>query len=260
MTKGAENSDKKLMTLQEHFKELRNRIIFCALFFVITFSVGYYFAQEIYEFLLRPFFMVSKSNYERKLIFTSPQEGFVTYVKTSLYTALFFSFPIFATQFYFFLSPALFKNEKKNILLILFFCPFLFLIGMLFAYYFILPLSFEFFLSFEYQGSASSLPIYLETRISEYLSLVLKLLFGFGVAFQLPILLLFLIKINFLSVDDLRSKRKYWIVIIFVIAAILTPPDVLSQISLAIPMLLLFEIAILVGEKLLTKNKKRYGY
>jgi len=150
------------------------------------------------------------------------------------------------------LAPALYKKEKKIILLTLFFAPFLFLCGAALAYFFLLPITFKFFLSFEVQGlmHSSQIPIQLETKISEYLNLIIDLIFSFGIAFQLPILLLFLIRFGFLSVNDLRIKRKYWIVIIFIVAAILTPPDVLSQISLAIPMIFLFEIVILIGTKI----------
>ena len=247
---------KNFMTLHEHFSELRKRVIFSLIFFVISFSLCYFFSEKIYEFLLQPFAEISQNNQNRKLIYTSPTEAFMTYLKLSLSSALFFSFPIFAAEIYLFLSPALYKNEKKNILLTFFFAPLLFLCGAIFAYYFILPVAFQFFASFEIQGSATSasLPIQLETRISEYLNFVTNLLFGFGIAFELPILLLFLIKVGCLSANDLRKKRRYWIVIIFLVAAVLTPPDILSQVSLAIPMILLFEIAILIGKNF--NNKK----
>ena len=242
------------MTLQKHLEEFRRRLFFSVSFFLVAFCCCYFFAAEIYNFLLQPFAEFSHNHEGRRLIYTSPAEAFTTYLKLSFYSALFFSFPIFASQFYFFLAPGLYKNEKKNILLILFFSSFLFLFGALLAYYFILPLAIEFFASFEIQGSAASLPIQLEAKISEYLNLVLNLLFGFGVAFQLPILLLFLIRVGLLSSNGLKKKRRYWIVAIFVIAAVLTPPDVLSQISLAIPMILLFEIVILISKNF--NNKK----
>ena len=247
---------KNHMTLQEHFLELRHRIIFSLFFFVATFFICYFFSEEIYQFLLQPFADISQNNQNRRLIYTSPAEAFATYLKLSLSSAIFFSFPILAAEFYLFLSPALYKNEKKNILLTFFFAPFLFLCGAIFAYYFILPAALHFFASFENQGFAasSSLPIQLEVRVSEYLNFVTNLLLGFGIAFELPILLLFLIRVGFLSVNDLRRKRRYWIVIIFIVAAVLTPPDILSQVSLAIPMIFLFEIAILIGNNF--NNKK----
>ena len=238
------------MTLQEHFSELRHRIIFSLLFFIFTFAICYFFSEKIYQFLLQPFAKISQNYQNHRLIYTSPAEAFISYLKLSFTSALFFSFPIFVTEIYLFLSPALYKNEKKNILLVFFFVPFLFLCGAIFSYYFILPISFEYFLSFENQGSAaeSILPIQLEIKVSEYLNFVTNLIFGFGIAFELPILLLFLIKLGLLSANDLGRKRRYWIVIIFVIAAILTPPDVISQISLAVLLIILFEIVVLIGK------------
>lgn len=237
------------LTLLQHFLEFKKRIIFSLVFFVVSFCVCYVFSDKIYHFLLQPFIDVSQGNENRKLIYTSPTEAFTTYLKLSFTSALFFSFSIFMAELYLFLSPALYKKEKKNILFIFFFAPILFLCGAIFSYYFILPVAFEFFLGFESQGfSESSLPILLETKISEYLSFVTKLLFGFGIAFQLPILLLILIKLDFLSVTALRKKRGFFFVGIFLIAAVLTPPDILSQVSLAIPMILLFEISILIGQ------------
>ncbi len=245
---------KNYMTLQNHLEELRNRLIFSVIFFLFIFATCYFFSAEIYNFLLKPFSEFSINNENRKLIYTSPAEAFTTYLKLSFYSSLFFSFPIFATQIYLFLAPALYKNEKKNVLKILFSASFLFLFGAAMAYFFILPLAIEFFASFEIKGSESSIPIHLEARVSEYLNLVLNLLFGFGVAFQLPIFLLFLIRVGLLSPSDLKNKRRYFIVAIFVISAVLTPPDVLSQISLALPMILLFEIVILIGKNF---NKKK---
>jgi sec-independent protein translocase protein TatC len=247
--------NKNQMSLQDHLKELRNRVIFCVVFFVIAFFICYFFSERIYEFLLEPFVKISQNNQGRRLIYTNPTEAFMTYLKLSFSSALFFSFPVFATQIYLFLSPALYKNEKKNVLLIFFFTPFLFLCGAIFSYYFILPSTFKFFSSFESKGlTSSSLPIQLETKISEYLNFVTELLIGFGIAFELPILLLFLVRVGFLSIDDLKKRRRYWIVIIFIISAILTPPDVLSQISLAIPMVLLFEITLLIGKNFSKKK------
>lgn len=244
------------LSFQEHLIELRNRIIFSAFFFVAIFCICYFFSAEIYQFLLQPLANSFDDSQNRRLIYTSPAEGFITFTKVAFYSSLFFCFPLFAIQFYLFLSPGLYKKEKKLILLILFFVPFLFLCGAALAYFFLLPITFKFFLGFEIKGLAdgSQIPIQLETKISEYLNLVIDLIFSFGIAFQLPILLLFLIRIGFLSADDLRKRRKYWIVIIFIVAAILTPPDVLSQISLAIPMIFLFEIVILIGNKIKKLN------
>lgn len=238
------------MTIGSHFNELRSRAMICVLFYVVIFAICYFFSKEIYHFLLQPFIDVSQNNQNRKLIYTSPTEAFMTYLKLSFYSSLFFSFPIFFSEIYLFLSPALYKNEKKNILFTLFFSSFLFLFGAIFCYFFILPMALKFFSSFENLSSIndSTLPILLETKISDYLNFTINLLFGFGVAFLSPILLLFLIKGGYVKVKDLRSKRRYWIVIIFILSAILTPPDILSQISLAILLIILFEIVILLGK------------
>ena len=238
------------MTIGSHFNELRSRAMICVLFYVVIFAICYFFSKEIYHFLLQPFIDVSQNNQNRKLIYTSPTEAFMTSLKLSFYSSLFFSFPIFFAEIYLFLSPALYKNEKKNILFTLFFSSFLFLFGAIFCYFFILPMALKFFSSFENLSSIgdSTLPILLETKISDYLNFTINLLFGFGIAFLSPILLLFLIKGGYVKVKDLRSKRRYWIVIIFILSAILTPPDILSQISLAILLIILFEIVILLGK------------
>ena len=128
--------------------------------------------------------------------------------------------------------------------------PLLFLLGAILLYYFILPIAFKFFISFELSGNLNSIPIELEARISEYLSLIVKLIFGFGFAFQIPVFLLILVKTELITIESLKSKRKYWILLIFILAAILTPPDIFSQIFLAIPMILLYEVALLIAKKI----------
>jgi sec-independent protein translocase protein TatC len=148
--------NKSLMTAQQHFQELRKRIIFSLIFFVIFFTLSYFFSQKIYNFLLHPFVDISQNNINRKIIYTSPAEAFITYLKLSFYSALFFSMPIFISQIYLFLSPALYKNEKKNIFFLFFSSPFLFFCGAVFAYFLVLPQALKFFASFEYHGLASN--------------------------------------------------------------------------------------------------------
>ncbi len=242
-------------TLQEHFYELKKRFLFCIIFASVAFCSTFYFASEIYQFLLKPLANSFANPENRKVIYTSPSEGFTTFIRLAFYSAIFISTPFFLTQFYLFLAPALYKNEKKIIILTFFFSPFLFFLGAIFAYFFLIPIALEFFLGFEIQALADSkkIPIQLETKISEYLNFIKNVIFSFGFAFQLPICLLFLIKGGFITVNDLKIRRKYWIVAIFIIAAILTPPDVISQIGLAIPMIFLFEIVILIGKKIKTK-------
>jgi len=243
-------------TLQEHLLELKRRITYSIIFLTVAFCFTYYFANEIYQFLLKPLANSFENLENRRMIYTSPGEGFMTFTKLSFYSSIFIATPFFLTQIYLFLAPGLYKSEKKTTLLIFFFSPFLFFLGAIFAYFFLLPLTLKFFLSFEFQGlkDKSEIPIQLETKISEYLNFIKSIIFSFGFAFQLPICLIFLIKGDFISINDLQNRRKYWIVAIFIIAAILTPPDVVSQISLAIPMIFLFEIAILIGKKIKTKT------
>ena len=242
-------------TLNEHLSELKKRILFCLIFLTVSFCFTYFASNEIYQFLLKPLVNSLPNLENRRMIYTSPGEGFATFVNLSFYSSLYISLPFFLIQFYIFLSPGLYKKEKKIVLILFFFVPFLFLLGGVFSYYVLLPLTFKFLVSFEFQTPAisSQIPIQIEGKISEYLAFLKTIFFSFGFAFQLPIFLLFLIKGGFITVRGLQNKRKFWIVAIFIFAAILTPPDVVSQVSLAIPMLLLFEIAILIGKKIQTK-------
>lgn len=242
------DNNKNYQSLQSHLRELRNRILFSLLFLIFAFVTCYLISDKIYEFLLKPFIEISQK--ERKLIYTSPSEAFLTYLKLSFHSALFISTPIFLSQIYLFLAPALYKKEKKNILSIFFLSSLFFISGVLFSYFLILPIALKFFISFESQNLSNIsnlVTISLETKISEYLSFTSSLIFGFGLAFQLPVLLIFLMKINLLSAASLKEKRKYWVILFFIISAMLTPPDIISQVTLAILLAALFEIAILFG-------------
>lgn len=249
-------SQLKEQTITEHLLEMRNRLIYSLVAILVAFCISYYFAEDIYKFLLRPLVETIGDTQNQKIIYTNLLEAFATYLKLSFTCALFFSFPFIALQFYLFIAPALYKKEKKFILAILFFCPFLFLLGAAMVYEFVLPLAFKFFLSFQSFDPEGSLPIELQAKIGEYLDLVMQLIFAFGIAFQLPIILVCLVKFGVLSIEGLKSKRKYWIVIIFAIAAVITPPDVISQLALAIPMVLLYEIAIITSSILIKQNDK----
>lgn len=233
--------------LSTHFKELRNRILFVIIFFVISFLLCFLLSKDIYQILLKNL-LINDIKIER-LIFTAPGEIFFTYLKISFLSSIITTLPIFLIELYLFLSPGLYKNEKINILLIFLFSPLLFLIGALFAYFFIIPLALEFFLNFEVEKSLinNQIPIELEAKVSEFLSFSLRLLFGFGLAFELPIILLILMKFKIIKATQLASKRKYWILFIFTLAAILTPPDIISQISLALPMIILFEASLIIA-------------
>jgi sec-independent protein translocase protein TatC len=246
---------KKELTLSDHLIEVRQRLVYCVSFFLVAFASSYFFAAQIYNFLLQPLMDVYGNNSEKRIIYTGLTEAFITYVRLAFLSSLFFSLPFFLSQLYLFISPGLYKKERHLALALMVMSPVLFFFGATLLYYFIFPLAFKFFVGFEIAGGAVDIPIELEARISEYLSLVVKLVFGFGIAFQLPILLVILVKTGLVSINSLRSKRKYWILLIFILAAVLTPPDIFSQVFLAIPMILLYEIAIIISSKITNKTK-----
>ncbi len=238
-----------------HFTELRSRLIKSILFIFVVFIISYIFAEYIYNFLVDPYAQAVKDDLKsRRLIFTALHETFITYLKVAFFSAIFLGSPVLLIQIYKFIAPGLYKNEKKAILPYLIFTPILFLVGGLLVYYLIMPLAIKFFLSFESIGSDSALPIQLEAKVNEYLSLIMRLIFAFGISFQLPILLNLLAKIGIVNSSYLKKSRRYVIVIIFSIAAILTPPDPITQIGLAIPLLLLYEISIITVK--FTEKKK----
>ena len=228
-----------------HFIELRTRLLNSLIFIFLAFITSYIFAEQIYNFLVEPYAnAVKDGEISRRLIFTALHETFITYIKVAFFSAIFLGSPVLLIQIYKFIAPGLYKNEKKAILPYLIFTPILFLFGGLLVYYLVMPLAIKFFLSFETIGSNSSLPIQLEAKVIEYLSLIMRLIFAFGISFQLPILLNLLAKIGIVNSNYLRTRRRYVIVIIFALAAILTPPDPITQVGLAIPLLLLYELSI----------------
>jgi sec-independent protein translocase protein TatC len=250
------NNEQNQSTISEHLLELRSRIIKSLIFFVLVFIISYINADKIYDFLLQPYVKALGSDglANKRLIFTALQESFVTYLKLSFFSALFFSFPIFLIQIWKFIAPGLYSNEKKAILPFMIATPVLFLLGAFLAYQFIMPLAIKFFLSFESLTSQTSMPIQLEAKVSEYLSLIMIFMIAFGLSFELPVLLILLATVGFIDSKYLSERRRYIIVIIFIVAAIITPPDPISQIGLAIPLMLLYEISILII-KYLEKNK-----
>ena len=238
-----------------HFVELRNRLLNSLIFILVAFIISYIFAEQIYSFLVEPYASAVKDDQNsRRLIFTALHETFITYIKVAFFAAIFFGSPIILIQIYKFIAPGLYKNEKKAILPYLISTPILFLLGGTLVYYLVMPLAIKFFLSFETLGSSNSLPIQLEAKVNEYLSLIMRLIFAFGISFQLPVLLNLLARIGVVNSDYLKNRRRYVIVIIFALAAILTPPDPITQIGLAIPLLLLYELSIFTVK--FTEKKK----
>jgi|TARA_B100001013_G_scaffold340859_1_gene264627 sec-independent protein translocase protein TatC len=228
-----------------HLAELRKRLIHCLIFLFATFVICYFFSEYIYGFLVEPYSSAVKDDgTERRLIFTALQETFLTYLKVSFFAAFFITSPFVLVQIWKFIAPGLYKHEKSSLIPYLVITPILFLLGGMLVYYLIMPLAIKFFLSFESSGAITNLPIQLEAKVNEYLSLIMKLIFAFGLSFQLPVVLSLLARIGIIDSKFLKERRKYVVVIIFTAAAILTPPDPVTQIGLALPLLILYELSI----------------
>ena len=242
-----------------HLTELRKRLIHSIIFLAVLFVICYFFSDHIYGFLVNPYAEAVKDDpLNRRLIFTALQETFLTYIKVSFFAAFFMTSPFILIQIWKFIAPGLYDNEKSAIMPYLIITPILFLLGGMLVYYLIMPLAIKFFLSFESAGLSTNLPIQLEAKVNEYLSLVMKLIFAFGLSFQLPVVLSLLARIGLVDSKFLKERRKYVVVIIFAFAAILTPPDPITQVGLAIPLLILYELSIfsvkMIENKLKEKN------
>ena len=252
--------DEKAMPLLDHLIELRGRLLNSLIAILVLFFICYYFAPELYDFLVAPLAdVLEEMGGQRRLIFTALHEAFFTYIKVAFFAALFLAFPFLAIQVWMFIAPGLYKNEKRAFVPFLVATPILFFMGGALVYYLIFPLAWQFFLSFESVGGAGALPIQLEAKVDQYLSLVMRLIFAFGLCFELPVVLTLLARIGFVSSKGLAKNRRYAVVLAFVAAAILTPPDVISQIGLALPTILLYEISIVCVRVVERKRKERLG-
>ena len=238
----------KPQPLIEHLIELRRRLMWAVGAFFVAFLVCFYFAKGLFNLLVLPFKWsvewAGLTHRNIELIYTAPQEFFFTQIKVAMFSALVIAFPIIAQQIYKFVAPGLYKNERAAFLPFLIASPVLVLIGAALVYFFFTPMVLWFFLSLEQGGGEGQVSIQLLPKVSEYLSLIMTLIFAFGLVFQLPVVTSLLVRAGFITSQSLVEKRKYAIVIAFVAAAVLTPPDPISQIGLALPTILLYEIGI----------------
>ena len=247
----------KQSSFVEHLTELRSRLVKSVIYLFIFFIVCYFFSENIYNFLLSPYAeAVRDDDQNRRLIFTALQETFLTYLKVSFFAAFFVTSPFILIQIWKFIAPGLYDHEKSALLPYLVATPILFFLGGALVYYLVMPLAIKFFLSFESTGLSTNLPIQLEAKVNEYLSLVMKLIFAFGLSFQLPVVLSLLARVGVIDSEYLKRRRKYVVVIIFATAALLTPPDPITQIGLAIPLLILYELSIFSVSLIEKKSKK----
>lgn len=252
-----DNPDDKKMPLMEHLIELRRRLIWSLVAFVVCFLISFFFANTIFDFLTRPLATIWEGQEGRHLIYTALQEKFFANVKVAMFGGLVLAFPVIASQIWGFVAPGLYKNEKVAFLPFLVATPIMFVIGASFVYFIFVPNAFRFLTSFEEVAHGGALAITAEPKVSEYLDFVIQLILGFGIVFELPVLLTLLVSAELLETKTLAKQRRYAIVVGFIISAILTPPDALSMMMMAIPLVGLYEISIVIGRIIEARRRRR---
>lgn len=232
--------------LLTHLLELRTRLLYCLGFFVVVFGVSYLFAEDLYRFLQQPLLEIFGPTSGRRMIYTGLHEAFFTYLKLSFFMATFITLPLALIQVWKFIAPGLYQREQRALSPLFVMTPVLFVMGAALAFYVVMPLAWDFFISFERLDADQGISVELEARVSEYLGLVIKLILAFGLSFELPVLLLVMAKAGLVTADSLRRHRRHAVVVTFLFAALVTPPDLISQIALGVPIVALYELSILL--------------
>jgi sec-independent protein translocase protein TatC len=232
--------------LTAHLAELRRRLLIVFAVMGLGTLICFFLAQDIYGFLVKPLADAGGG----RMIYTSLTEGFMTYIKVAFFAGIFLTFPFLLYQVWAFIAPGLYKDERGAFLPFLIATPVLFFLGGALVYFLVIPMAWDFFLSFQSTAQETVLPVQLEARIGDYLDLVMTLIFAFGLCFQLPVALCLMAKAGLIKAASLVSFRKYAVIIVFTVAAFLTPPDVISQVCLAVPLMALYEISIILVKKL----------